>query len=352
MALRRRGRTGAAIGGAAAVTGIAVVAAVGFGGGGPATPATGDAPPGTAQVTVETLTQTEKVTGTLSYGVPKGLPAKASGTVTWLPPLGSTVALGEPAYKVDGEPVVLIHGSVPPYRTLQPGVDGPDVKQLEQGLRKLGYTGFTVDAEYTSATADAVRDWQEDLGVDGTGTVGAGQIAVAPGDIRVALHAVDVGGTLGGGPVLTYSGTTRVVTVALDVAKQHLVSKGVTATVTLPDGKDVPGTVAGVGTVATPAKDDANPTLEVVVSLADQKALGTLDAAPVSVALVAQTREDVLTVPVAALVALAEGGYGVQVVEGGATRYVAVETGMFGNGRVEITGDGIGAGTTVGVPSP
>jgi peptidoglycan hydrolase-like protein with peptidoglycan-binding domain len=351
MAVKRT-RRAAAIGGAAAVTGIAVVAAVGFGGGEPATPAASDLPPGTAQVTTQTLTQTEKVTGTLGYGAPKALAAKASGTVTWLPPLGSTVVLGKPAYKVDGEPVVLIRGSVPPYRTLQPGVEGPDVKQFEQSLRKLGYAGFTVDAQYTASTADAVREWQEDLGVAETGTVGADRIAVAPGDIRVASHGVEVGGAAVGGPVLTYSGTVRVVTVALDVAKQHLVKKGVTATVTLPDGSDVAGTVSGVGTVATPGADGANPTIEVVVGVTDQRALGTLDAAPVSVALVAATRESVLTVPVAALVALAEGGYGVQVVEGAASGYVAVETGMFGNGRVEISGAGIAEGTTVGVPSP
>ena len=58
-----------------------------------------------------------------------------------------------------------------------------------------------------------------------------------------------------------------------------------------------------------------------------------------------------LTVPVAALVALPGGGYGVQVVTGAATRYVPVQLGMFGGGRVQVTGNGIAAGTRVGVPS-
>jgi hypothetical protein len=70
----------------------------------------------------------------------------------------------------------------------------------------------------------------------------------------------------------------------------------------------------------------------------------------VHVALVSAHVDNVLTVPVAALVALAEGGYGVQVVDGSTTRYVAVRTGMFANGRVEIAGEGITAGTLVGVP--
>jgi len=38
-------------------------------------------------------------------------------------------------------------------------------------------------------------------------------------------------------------------------------------------------------------------------------------------------------VPVGALVALAEGGYGVQVIEGSTARYIAVKTGMFAGGR-------------------
>jgi hypothetical protein len=59
----------------------------------------------------------------------------------------------------------------------------------------------------------------------------------------------------------------------------------------------------------------------------------------------------VLTVPVAALLALAEGGYGIEVVEGTTTRIVAVETAMFADGRVEVTGRGLSEGMKVGVPS-
>ena len=58
-----------------------------------------------------------------------------------------------------------------------------------------------------------------------------------------------------------------------------------------------------------------------------------------------------VAVPVAALVALAGGGYGVQVVTGTASHYVRVQLGMFGGGRVQVSGNGIAAGTRVGVPS-
>jgi multidrug efflux pump subunit AcrA (membrane-fusion protein) len=88
----------------------------------------------------------------------------------------------------------------------------------------------------------------------------------------------------------------------------------------------------------------------VTATIADQKKLGSLDGAPVDVDFVSQEREDVLAVPVAALLALPKGGYGVQIVQGGATRIVAVKTGMFAAGRVEISGDGIAEGLTVGMP--
>ena len=84
--------------------------------------------------------------------------------------------------------------------------------------------------------------------------------------------------------------------------------------------------------------------------LADQQAVAGFDQAAVDVVFTAAQRPDVLTVPVAALVALREGGYGLEVVEGGASRYVAVTTGLFSGGRVEVSGDGLAEGMTVGIP--
>jgi hypothetical protein len=179
-------------------------------------------------------------------------------------------------------------------------------------------------------------------------------VVVASGPIRVAQTMASAGDPAAG-PVLTYTGTTRVVEIALDVAKQHLVRKGTTATVTLPDDTTVAGEVASVGTVATTTPGSGQnasvTTIDVVVSIKDQGALGTLDGAPVSVTLLSQTRENVLAVPVAALVALSEGGYGVEVIRDGQSSYVAVTTGLFADGRVEISGEGIAEGTVVGMPS-
>jgi multidrug efflux system membrane fusion protein len=266
---------------------------------------------------------------------------------------------GQPVFKVDNEPVVLLFGELPLYRALAGDAEGPDVKQLEDNLKALGYTGFTVDERFSGSTGTAVKRWQKDLGLDETGVVAPGRVVYAGGPIRVAQHKLRVGDAASG-EVLAFTGTTKIVIVDLPVDQQRYAAPGMAVQVTLPDGKPVQGKVESVGTTAsnsdggqqsTGASGDNGPaTLEVAVSIADQGAIGALQRGPVKVRFVAEERKDVLTVPVAALVALSEGGYGVQVVEGGSARYVAVETGMFAGGRVEVRGGGLQPGMKVGVP--
>ncbi|SEG52993.1 Putative peptidoglycan binding domain-containing protein [Nonomuraea solani] len=344
---RRPLRTLAWTGGAALLAAAVAAAAIGFGGDGTGTAVAGRTPPATAKVTRTTLTETKAVDGTLGYGEPLTITGKSQGTITWLPGEGTTITRGHGVYSADADRRPLLYGTMPLYRTLEDGVEGKDVELLERNLDKLGYTGFDVDDEFTWVTREAVEDWQEDLGLDVTGKVQPGDVVVADGRIRVA----DLKKTLGdsaSGPVLTATGTTREVLVNLDVADEHLVRKGMKATVELPDGSTVNGEVARVGKVATESGSGADTatTVEVVVSVSGLKK--SFDAAPVDVTIVAGRRENVLAVPVGALVALAEGGYGVQVVEGAATRYAAVETGMFADGKVEVTG--VEEGVTVVVP--
>src|SRR5262249_11623483 len=239
----------------------------------------------------------------------------------------------------------------PLYRPLQAGDTGADVTEVERNLAALGYTGVTVDRYYTAATAAAVWAWQRDNGLTPTGVLTPAEVVLAPGRVRVAALAAHLGDPATG-PALTYTSTTRVVQVALDVAVQRLARRGAAATVTLPGGTTVRGTVAAVGAVATAGQSAGDPaTIAVTVTVAHQAALGRLDLAPVAVQLVSARVANVLTVPVAALVALAGGGDAVQVVTGTATRYVPVQLGTFAGGRVQVTGDGIAAGTRVGVPS-
>jgi hypothetical protein len=77
-------------------------------------------------------------------------------------------------------------------------------------------------------------------------------------------------------------------------------------------------------------------------------ATGTATSVPVELALTTSSVRRVLAAPLSALLALAGGGYGVEVVEpSGAHQLVAVRTGMFAGGQVRVSGAGIRAGTKV-----
>jgi hypothetical protein len=147
------------------------------------------------------------------------------------------------------------------------------------------------------------------------------------------------------------------VTADLDVTLAGLVRVGATVPVALPHRSAISGRISAVGTTidAAPAGSDegaadptAEPTVALTVTIADQDALGGVTGAPVELRLTGERRDDVLTVPVAALLALREGGHGVEVIDGADRRVVPVETGLFAAGRVEVSGPGIVEGTVVG----
>ena len=309
-------------------------------------------PPATASVRKETLVDRQSEDGTLAYGDTTTLAAKLSGTVTALPALESTIKRGRAVARIDNKPVVLLYGALPAYRKLGVGVEGSDVLQFERNLWALGYRGFTVDKTYSSATASAVREWQDDLGLSETGTVEPGRIVYAAGPVRVDSRTAAVGSIVQpGSELLAVTGTARVATVELAIGDQRLARRGAAVEVTLPDGGTTKAKITGVETVVVPAQGQEPASTKIVVTIGFTKAPKGLDQASVTVEFTASQRRNVLTVPVEALLALAEGGYGVQVVDGATTRIVAVTTGLFADGRVEITGDGISDGTIVGTAS-
>ncbi|MFI6986747.1 peptidoglycan-binding protein, partial [Embleya sp. NPDC050154] len=280
------------------------------------------------------------------------------GTITWLPGVGDTLSRGDRVYGRDGTKVPLFYGETPFWRALSVGVDkGVDVRELEQNLQALGYGGFTVDERFTDATAGAVKKWQKDMGRKQTGRFDPGDAVVLPDSVRVG-EVTAVLGASSQGPLFKASGTGRRVTVNLPVNKQTLATKDAKVRVTLPGGRTATGTVTRVGTVAeegeqtpgsAPGGDRA--TIPVDIALDRPEDAGTLDGAPVTVGFTGKERKGVLTVPVNALLALAEGGYGVEALEpDGGTRLLEVELGMFADGRVEVTGDGVIEGLKVGVP--
>jgi peptidoglycan hydrolase-like protein with peptidoglycan-binding domain len=151
----------------------------------------------TAEVTRRTLTESATVDGTLGYGAALELYDRLAGTFTWLPTVGTTIGRGGTLWRINNQPVALMYGSVPAYRTLKRGVsNGPDVAQLNQNLIDLGYDpyGAIVDEEeFSEATAAAVRRWQHAEGLPETGEVELGRVVFAPDARRVTAVKVALG---------------------------------------------------------------------------------------------------------------------------------------------------------------
>ncbi|MDW5598359.1 peptidoglycan-binding domain-containing protein, partial [Conexibacter stalactiti] len=182
----------------------AVLAAGGGASGGGEQPSSGRR--GSEVVERRTLVENATVDGTLGYDDPRPALDRLGGTLTWLPQTGATIRPGERLFAVDGEPVILLDGRVPAWRTLTSGDEGADVRQLERNLAAFGYDPGTVDDDYTSATVAAVSDWQESLGVAETGTVELGAVVFLPGARRVGEVTGSLGGSGGGNANAAWDG--------------------------------------------------------------------------------------------------------------------------------------------------
>jgi peptidoglycan hydrolase-like protein with peptidoglycan-binding domain len=228
---------------------------------------------------------------------------------------------------------------------------GMDVMQFETNLAALGYTGFTVDERFTAATARAVERWQKSLGLPQTGTVGIGDVVYSSGKVRIGHAGVRLGSAAGEN-ALAYTGTSRMVVVNASAADAAWAVRGTNVQVKLVSGKSVQGNVASVGKQASAPEGgggqggsgQADATIPVTITIQDQKALGRLESGPVTVEYVGREAKDVLSVPVSALVALAEGGYGLETEDG---RFVPAKTGLFADGNVEVSGTAIREGMKV-----
>ncbi|WP_059005658.1 peptidoglycan-binding domain-containing protein [Streptomyces specialis] len=99
--------------------------------------------------------------------VPVTAPAVLPGdppvvTATPLEP-GDELAEGAVALEIAGEPVFAAVIDFPLYRDLAPGLSGPDVRQVQDLLVRLGYPAGT-DGEFSPAMAVAVERFYQDRG--------------------------------------------------------------------------------------------------------------------------------------------------------------------------------------------
>jgi hypothetical protein len=356
---RHRGR-------AAAVMAVVLVAAAGVGVvvTGPFDARTKDssststAPPKLAQVTRGTLSARTQENGTLGYAGDYQVVNRASGTLTQLPSVGQVISQGKVLYRVNGKPVILLSGGSPAYRTLSWGVEGADARQLNRALVSLGYarkSKLDPDSDFFGwQTYKALKKLQDDVGQKTTGELDLGQAVFLPAkQVRITkVNAVSGASLAPGATPMQASSTERQVKVALSASQQSDVAVGDKVIITLPTGKTTAGVVASVGKVATKAEDST--TVEVLIKPSNPKETGQLDQAPVQVSISTDTAKDVLQVPVNALLALAGGGYAVEVVNAaGKHTLIPVKPGLFDDsaGLVAVTGERLQVGQKIVVPS-
>jgi hypothetical protein len=343
--------------------------------GAPAPAAPHPPPVGTVGVVRTDLASTVLTAASLGYLPSPPVIDQMTGTYTGLLSPGSVVQPGQILFRVDDQPAVLMSGAVPAWRAFTPGMaDGPDVEELESDLIALGDAHGLLDApdqHYGPAAVAAVERWQAALGSPLTGTVPLGAIAFLPTAVRIDSATVSLGQPASPGDApYDVTTTTRAVSVPL-TPSDPAVATGQAVTIVLPSGTTTPGMVTAQGPPApdaagsggsssTPSSSStsspssstsstsSSPTL-LTVTPDDPAATGTADGEAVQVSLTVQSVQHVLAVPVSALLALAGGGYGLEVVSSSSARHhlVGVHTGVFAGGDVEVSGAGLRPGQRV-----
>jgi Putative peptidoglycan binding domain len=211
---------------------------------------------GVTTVQRRNLIASDTESGTLGYASPQTVYNRLSGTITWLPSVGRVIKAGQPLYRVGDKPVILMYGSTPVYRDLDPhDSDGPDIAQLNRNLVKLGFDPDTivVDDEWQAATTVGVEELQESLGLTATGNLALGRVVFLPGPQLVSEVDATVGGTGSGGSGSSDSSAAD--PVGADSHEPQFVSLGTsttaTGTTTTTGSSSTVTTGTGTGTLTT-----------------------------------------------------------------------------------------------------
>jgi len=288
----------------------------------------------------------------------KQFQASVGATFDGILQLGEVVFLPGPAQvlEVHASPGDYSGGAVLSVSTGDPA-SGTLVLQLEEALEGLGFNAnnsLEVDGVFSPETTQAVRDFQAAVGLEQDGMLNLGEVVFLPGDVRVTSQLATLGSTIAQGfPIIGISLVDKLVSINLPADQQDLLDVGDTVTIEMPDYTEVPGTVVFVSQTALAAANEWDPkTFEVRIEFKDPTVAEDLDEAPVDVIVVTDSIDDVMAIPVSALLALLEGGYAVEVHTGGnRTDLVAVEVGFFGsNNMIEIISGEIEPGDQVVVP--
>ncbi len=279
---------------------------------------------------------------------------------------GANVRAGKVLLEVSGRPVFALVGAFPAYRDMVPGQSGPDIEQLQDALRDLGYrSGSDDDGKFGTGTANAIKRFYRDIGYPmaqapaearveppaaeptpgsspgATPSAPAAQPMMPMSEViflpslpaRVAAFSAAVGDTVGN-PLITFTTGGPRLTGKLDPASGPMVKAGMSVKVTdEATGFSGTGKVASIG-----AQVNADGGAHLPLRIEGDKPWPAGEAGKdVRLTITAAATEGkVLAVPEAALTADADGNTTVVVVGGGAQRVVLVTVGVSAGGMVEV----------------
>lgn len=299
----------------------------------PAASATAPTPaPDTELVTVirQDVVERQKAEASVGNGAVLTLPLEAEGIVTWAPDQGAVLRSGDAIVEIGGRPVVLVIGQSPLYRPLRlvPAgerdeagtrvglLHGQDVTQLQQFLLDAGHDDkgrLSVDGEFGLSTQRAVKEWQQAVGHPATGVIDTAQMVFMTTPLLADSQLV-VGQVF---EQFDVSGTETVLQIIGSTTLREFFLPGGTV--------EVLGDRPATGVVTRSSRISGESGVEQLIEITvDPNASGDLGQSVQVVGSVTRA-EDVLTIPVRALLAVSEGGWVVEVESPSGPKRVSVE---------------------------
>jgi hypothetical protein len=295
----------------------------------------------TAAVETRDLTASSMTSCPVDYGEEISVGTTATGTVTKLPAVEDIVGPGDSLMRLDDSPVTILKGSIPAWRDFTPWMDdGRDIAQLKKALIALGYldkddVGYYQNRWYW-ALSEAIMDFQEARGLERDDDLARHSILFLPRPVRISSLTLSPGDPVQPGTtILAYTGTEPRITCSLATSERRYAVHGHEVTLEFPDGTK--GAALITATTPVPASSpDQSATIDVTIEAPEVE--GQENGTVAKVTFTDSLAMGVKAVPVTALVAFTDGGYGVQrVTSDNSLEYVAVATGQFADSWVEIT---------------
>lgn len=291
----------------------------------------------TAAVERRTLEDAIIVRGIAGYPTTGTLIAKAAGLVTSIDvEAGSTVEAGTTILSVDGRAMVAVEGDTPFWRELQEGASGADVAQLQSILEAAGLGPGTNEGTFDAETTAALTTWQAEHGYAAPdGVLRLNDMVTGTWPRRVGAVTVRQASFVDPGTeLLSYSTNEPAVSIELLPSDRLRVSPGLPARVELEaTGSTVSGELAEVASEPVVREDGS---LLYPGRVVLDEALGAPEGTQVRVALIVDRVEDVLTIPLAALISDGSGSTAVRVAQQNSTEVVPVEIGLSEGAWVEV----------------